>query len=41
MKADWEIARDAETQLKTAAELGAALGLEPQELLPSLKETYP
>jgi formyltetrahydrofolate synthetase len=34
MKADWEIARDAETQLKTAAELGAALGLEPQELLP-------
>jgi len=34
MKADWEIARDAEPQMKTARELGEALGLEPQEILP-------
>lgn len=34
MKADWEIARDAEPQMKTAWELGEALGLERHEILP-------
>ncbi|PIQ23221.1 formate--tetrahydrofolate ligase [bacterium (Candidatus Blackallbacteria) CG17_big_fil_post_rev_8_21_14_2_50_48_46] len=34
MKADWEIARDAEPEMKTAWELGDALGLDPQEILP-------
>lgn len=34
MKADWEIARDAEPNMKTAWELGDDLGLEPQEILP-------
>ncbi len=34
MKADWEIARDAEPQMKTAWELGEALELERHEILP-------
>lgn len=34
MKADWEIARDAEPTMKTAWELGEALGLDRAEILP-------
>jgi formyltetrahydrofolate synthetase len=34
INADWEIARDAEANMKSAWELGDDLGLEPQEILP-------
>ena len=32
--ADWEIAQDAETRMKTISRLGSELGLEDDELLP-------